>query len=138
MTGAMAMEPDDIIEALDLQPHPEGGWFRETWRGPGEGGIRPAGSAIYFLLTRGNESRPHRIDATEIWHYYVGAPVEIAVADPDGLERIHLVGPAIGGDQQPQVIVPPGAWQRARTTGEYSLVGCTVSPAFEWSAFELR
>ena len=131
------MEPRHIIDELELQPHPEGGWFRETWRESSGGGTRPTGSAIYFMLTKGNDSRLHRIDATEIWHYYSGAAVELVVADQDGVETVHLLGPDVRGNQRPQVIVPLGAWQRARTVGEYSLVGCTVSPAFEWSHFEL-
>ena len=89
------------------------------------------------MLTKGSDSRLHRIDATEIWHYYSGAAVELAVADRDGVETVHLLGPDMRGNQRPQFIVSPGAWQRARTLGEYSLVGCTVSPAFEWSHFEL-
>ncbi len=131
------MEPRHIIDELELQPHPEGGWFRETWRESSGGGTRPTGSAIYFMLTKGNDSRLHRIDATEIWHYYSGAAVELVVADQDGVETVHLLGPDVRGNQRPQVIVPLGVWQRARTVGEYSLVGCTVSPAFEWSHFEL-
>jgi hypothetical protein len=130
------MDPQDIIERLELEPHPEGGWFRETWREPSTDRERASGSAIYFLLVQGHESRLHRIDATEIWHYYTGAVVELATVDADGVESVHLVGPGLEHDQRPQVVVPAGAWQRARTLGDYSLVGCTVSPAFEWSYLE--
>jgi uncharacterized protein len=131
------MDQQDIIRGLELRPHPEGGWFRETWRESSDDGIRSAGSAIYFLLTRGSDSRLHRIDAAEIWHFYAGAVAELVVTDSSGSETVHLVGPDLQNDQRPQVIVPPGAWQRARTTGDFSLVGCTVSPAFDWSRFEL-
>ncbi|MHB1518635.1 MAG: cupin domain-containing protein [Acidimicrobiales bacterium] len=132
------MEPQGIIDALNLRPHPEGGWFVETWRGSAEDGRRPSGSAIYFLLTRGSDAQPHRIDATEVWHYYAGAVVELTFTLPDGTESAHLIGPDVRSGQRPQGVVPPGAWQRARTLGDYSLMGCTVSPAFEWPHFELK
>jgi len=131
------MDPRIIIETLGMEPHPEGGWFRSTWRGPTDGDARPTGSAIYYLLTEGNGSQRHRIDATELWHFYAGAAVELVITDDEGVERHHLLGPDVTGGQRPQVVVPPGAWQRARTSGEYTLLGCTVSPAFEWSTFEL-
>ncbi len=132
------MDPRTIIEQLGMEPHPEGGWFRSTWRAPAAGDARPTGSAIYYLLTEGDDSRPHRVDATELWHFYAGAVVDLAVTDHEGVERHHLVGPEVTAGQRPQVVVPPGTWQRARTLGAYTLLGCTVSPAFEWSSFELR
>ena len=119
---------DELIARLGLQPHPEGGHYRETWRDTPASGGRGAGTAIYFLLRAGEESRWHRVDAVEIWHYYQGAALELWIDD----ERQQTLGP-----DRPQLIVPARAWQRARSVGAYTLVGCTVSPAFEFSGFEL-
>src|SRR5678810_499996 len=102
---------DEIIARLDLQPHPEGGHYRETWRDPSPAGGRGAGTAIYFLLRAGEESRWHRVDAVEIWHHYQGAPLDIWIDD----QR-----PVTLGLDRPQVIVPAHAWQRARSTGDYT------------------
>ena len=119
---------EELIARLELKPHPEGGHYRETWRDVPAGGGRGAGTAIYFLLRAGEESRWHRVDAVEIWHYYQGAPLNLWIDD----ER-----PVEVGSWRPQAIVPAHAWQRARSTGDYTLVGCTVSPAFEFSGFEM-
>jgi uncharacterized protein len=127
----------DLISRLLLQPHPEGGWYRQTWRAQADGAERPCGSAIYYLLADDEVSQRHRIDATEIWHYYCGDPLELRVRVSDAAERIHVLGPDIEDDQEPQVVVPRFAWQEARTLGNFTLVGCTVSPAFEFSGFEL-
>ena len=132
MTSARA-----IIGALGLAPHPEGGWFRETWRDEAAEGERAAGTAIYYLLEPGQVSRWHRVDATEIWHWYAGAPLDMALS-PDGRERRQAVlGPDLTAGERPQVIVPAGWWQSAAPRGGYTLAGCTVSPAFEFSGFEL-
>jgi len=131
------LDAADIIATLGLAPHPEGGFFRETWRdAPGAGG-RGAGTAIYFLLTRDRVARWHRVDAAEIWHFYAGAPLVLSIS-PGGREVEELVlGTDLAAGQRPQRLVPPGAWQSARTTGSFTLVGCTVSPAFEFGRFEL-
>lgn len=130
-------EGEAIIEMLGLEPHPEGGWFRRTWRAEAHGSQRPTGSAIYYLLRAGEVSRRHRIDATEIWHHYLGGPLEM-VLDPGGpAERRQLLGPAIARGERPQVVVPGGEWQTARPMGTFTLVGCTVSPAFLFDTFEL-
>jgi hypothetical protein len=128
----------DVIALLKLQPHPEGGHFRETFRDEaGEGG-RARSTAIYFLLRRDEVSQWHRIDAVEVWHYYTGAPLEIALATSrEGERKTHLLGPAILTGQRPQVIVPANVWQTARSLGDYTLVGCTVAPGFEFAKFEL-
>jgi predicted cupin superfamily sugar epimerase len=103
-----------------------------------DGETRPCGSAIYYLLASDEVSLRHRIDATQIWHHYNGAPLELHIIDPGGTsEKILTLGPKIDNGQLPQIVVPPLAWQEARTLGEYTLVGCTVSPAFEFSGFEL-
>jgi uncharacterized protein len=123
---------DDVIARLQLRPHPEGGWYAETWREPAPPGERPASSAIYFLLRAGERSRRHRVDATEVWHWYAGDALELAV------ERDrHRLGPNLLGGDRPQIVVPAGAWQAARSLGEWTLVGCTVAPAFEFAGFEL-
>lgn len=129
------MKAEDIIAMLDLAPHPEGGFFRETWRDEtGEG--RAASTAIYFLLTDGNRSHWHRVDASETWHYYAGAPLILRIHDDNGSQEIRL-GANLAAGERPQGVVPPHAWQSAETTGDWTLVGCTVAPGFEFDHFEL-
>ncbi|MBA4800891.1 MAG: cupin domain-containing protein [Euryhalocaulis sp.] len=129
------MKAEDIIAMLDLAPHPEGGFFRETWRDEtGEG--RAASTAIYFLLTEGNRSHWHRVDASETWHYYAGAPLILRIHDDNGPQEIRL-GADLAAGERPQGVVPPHAWQSAETTGDWTLVGCTVAPGFEFDHFEL-
>jgi hypothetical protein len=131
------LEAADIIETLGLEPHPEGGYFRETWRHAPAAGGRGAGTAIYFLLTRERVSRWHRVDAAEIWHFYAGAPLALSLSvDGNAVEEVVLGSDLVAGER-PQRLVPPGAWQSARTLGAFTLVGCTVSPAFEFQRFEL-
>lgn len=124
---------EDIVAALGLQPHPEGGHYRETWRGPAGPDGRSIGTAIYFLLARGQRSNWHRVDATEIWHFHAGDPLVLSRAgEPDT-----LLGPQLLAGQEPQAIVPAGTWQSAAPTGEWTLVSCTVSPGFAFAGFEL-
>lgn len=129
---------DEIIRLLDLKPHPEGGHFRETFRHTAAPGARAASTAIYFLLARGERSHWHRVDAVETWHYYGGAPLvlEIAATDRGPVEAVTL-GPDLAAGQRPQGIVPTHAWQAAHSLGDWTLVGCTVAPAFEFAGFEL-
>ena len=130
------MTAQEIIQRLRLSPHPEGGHYRETWRAGGAG--RASGTCIYFLLARGERSHWHRVDACEIWHHYSGDPLILSLAESDaGPATDHMLGPNLSAGQSPQVIVPPHHWQMARTTGDWALVGCTVSPGFEFSGFEL-
>lgn len=131
------MDAREVAERLGLEPHPEGGWFRETWRGPEGPGGRSAGTAIYYLLDTGEASAWHRIDADEAWHFYAGDPLEHVILSPDGDERRAVLGPDLAAGQRPQRIVPAGAWQRARALGGWSLVGCTVAPGFSFEGFEL-
>ncbi|MFY0309281.1 cupin domain-containing protein [Leisingera sp. D0M16] len=129
------MNADRIIQHLGLQQHPEGGWYKETWRAENEG--RPAGTCIYFLLKAGESSHWHRVDATEIWLYHAGAPLVLSMAATDeGPAQDHLLTPDLS-QGAPQLIVPEGHWQAARTTGDYTLVSCTVSPGFQFEGFEL-
>jgi uncharacterized protein len=127
----------DVIRLLELKPHPEGGHFRETFRDarPVENG-RAASTAIYFLLARGERSHWHRVDAVEVWHYYAGAPLRLSVVD-GATEQIFRLGADIHADETPQVTVPARAWQAAESLGDWTLVGCTVAPGFEFSQFEL-
>jgi predicted cupin superfamily sugar epimerase len=127
-----------LIAALDLAPHPEGGWYRRTWVADADPGARPTGSAIYYLLLDGEVSAPHRIDATELWHFYAGDPLELRLERPGRSEVVHVLGPDVAAGQVPQVVVEPGVWQSARPLGSYTLVGATVTPAFVFEGFELR
>lgn len=128
---------DALIRALDLSPHPEGGHYKETYRHQPGDGTRGAGTAIYFLLRRGERSAWHRVDADEIWHFHAGAAVELRIFDGTGRVTTHLLGADVLGGERPQVLVPARAWQTAMSLGEFSLVGATVTPAFEFSGFEL-
>ena len=128
---------DQLIARLGLAPHPEGGHYRETWRDGGVDGARGSGTAIYFLLRAGDRHRWHRVDAVEIWHHYAGAPLTLAMTDGAAPPTTLTLGPDVLGAQQPQAIVPAGWWQQAVTQGAWTLVGCTVSPAFEFERFEL-
>ena len=131
------MTADDVIAALGLEPHPEGGRFAQTWSEPAAPGERPASSEIQYLLRAGERSHWHRVDATEVWHHYAGAPLELRVsADGEGVAT-HILGPDLTAGERPQVVVPGGAWQAARSLGEWTLVGCTVAPAFTFDGFEL-
>ena len=127
----------DIIARLELKPHPEGGHFRETFRDQRtDAGGRSRSTAIYFLLARGERSHWHRIDAVEIWHYYAGDALSLQIAG-DGGQRAMRLGPDLAAGEVPQAIVPAGAWQAAISTGDWTLVGCTVAPGFDFTTFEL-
>ena len=129
---------DDIIRLLELKPHPEGGHFRETFRDTRQvEGNRAASTVIYFLLARGERSHWHRVDAVETWHWYAGAPLLLEISQATGqVERVTLGSDLVAGER-PQAVVPAHTWQAAQTRGDWTLVGCTVSPAFEFSGFEL-
>ncbi|MBI2714401.1 MAG: cupin domain-containing protein [Rhizobiales bacterium] len=126
----------EMIRALDLKPHPEGGHYRETFRDPRQIDGRAASTAILFLLARGERSNWHRIDAVEIWHYYAGAALKLSVVD-GAKEEIIRLGADIHADEVPQVTVPARAWQAAESFGDWTLVGCTVAPGFSFECFEL-
>lgn len=127
----------EIIDQLALQPHPEGGWYRETWRAEASDGERSAGTAIYYLLDVGEFSHWHRVDAAEVWHWYAGAPLSLTVS-PDGHDAAAwILGSELAAGQLPQRVVPAGWWQTATSLGEWTLVGCTVAPGFDFDGFEL-
>jgi predicted cupin superfamily sugar epimerase len=125
-----------VIERLELLPHPEGGWYRETWRGPDAGG-RPVATSIYYLLEAGASSRWHRIDADEIWSWHAGSPLELSISPDGGAVDRAILGIALERGERPQVVVPARAWQSARTVGEWTLAGCAVAPGFTFEGFEL-
>lgn len=132
----MTTQADALIARLNLAPHPEGGWYRQTW--VADNGPRPSGTCIYFLLKAGEVSHWHRVDAAEIWHFYAGAPLILSLSETaHGPARDLVLGPDIAAGAEPQLIVPAHHWQAARSTGDWTLVGCTVSPGFQFSGFEL-
>lgn len=127
----------DLVAALGLAPHPEGGWYRETWRAPAAPGARAAGTAIYYLLEAHQFSHWHRVDAAEVWLWHAGAPLALTVS-PDGTDaEAQLLGPEFSRGQRPQIVVPAGAWQTAASLGRFSLVSCVVAPGFEFAGFEM-
>ena len=129
------MHADAIIRQHELAPHPEGGHYRETFRASAAEGERGAVTSIYYLLKAGEVSAWHRIDAVEIWCYHAGDALELELS-PDGITTTHhRLG--MGGQAELQVVVPAGTWQSARSTGAWTLVGCVVAPAFEFTGFEL-
>ena len=130
------MTADEIIAHLDLAPHPEGGHYRQTWAADNDG--RPSGTCIYFLLKEGERSHWHKVDAAEVWHFYAGAPLILSISEtPAGPRSDLMLGPDLASGAAPQRIVPPNVWQSAVSTGAYTLVGCTVSPGFQFEHFTL-
>ena len=127
----------EIIARLELKPHPEGGHYRETFRDSRtDADGRSRSTAIYFLLARGERSHWHRIDAVEVWHYYAGSALTLRIADDDSAWSCKL-GANLAAGEQPQAIVPPHTWQAAESTGDWTLVGCTVAPGFDFATFEM-
>ena len=143
------MTAEEIIAWLKLKPHPkEGGFFSETWRA-GEtipanvlpsrySGPRSFGTCIYYLLTPPTFSAMHRLQSDEVFHFYLGDPLEMLQLWPDGTGKMVVLGPDLLAGMQPQVIVPRGVWQGARLIagGEYALLGCTVAPGFDYADYE--
>jgi predicted cupin superfamily sugar epimerase len=131
-------DPDDLVARLGMRPHPEGGSYVETWRGPPGPDGRAVGTAILFLLRAGEQSHWHRVDAAEVWLHHAGAPLELRVADPEnGIDLAVRLGSAVAAGELPQAVVPTGAWQSAASIGDWTLVSCVVTPGFEFSGFEL-
>ena len=129
------MSAREVIALLGLERHPEGGWFTQTYADSVQGG-RAHSTLIYYLLEAGEQSAWHRVDAAEVWHWYAGAPLRLRVA-VNGPAHDLTLGNDLAAGQRPQGVVPPGAWQSARSLGEWTLVGCTVAPGFEFERFEL-
>lgn len=126
----------DVIFTLEMQPHPEGGWYAQTFEDADKADDRSRSTAIYFLLEAGEKSHWHRVDAVEVWHWYAGSPLKLQISDGYSIEE-HVLGPDLDSGQRPQVVVPKSAWQSAISTGQWTLVGCTVAPGFRFSGFEL-
>jgi uncharacterized protein len=139
----VSMDKPELAELLELEPHPEGGWYKETWRSEvgftpdGYDGERASATAIYFLLAPGEESRWHRVRSAEIWLWHSGGPLTLEYGE-EPVTTVTL-GPDVGAGQSPQVVVPAGAWQAARPAGDQPvLVSCIVSPGFDFADFTLR
>lgn len=130
-------EADRIIAELGLSPHPEGGYYRETFRDSHAHEGRAASTAIYFLLKAGQISRWHRVDAAEVWHHYDGAPVLLSMCAPGGEPHMVTLGRDLAAGERPQAVVPRGCWQQAQSLGDWSLAGCTVAPGFTFENFQL-
>ncbi|MGV8855053.1 MAG: cupin domain-containing protein [Devosia sp.] len=126
----------DVILTLGLQRHPEGGWYVQTFEDTAKADGRARSTAIYYLLDSGDTSAWHRVDAVEIWHFYSGAPLLLRLSDGITVDSFTL-GPDLGAGERPQLVVPQAAWQSARSSGDWTLVGCTVAPGFAFSGFEL-
>ena len=143
------MTAKELIQKLDLQPHPEGGFFKETYRSPGEinadglpsefKGSRSYSTCIYFLLTSAAFSAFHKINQDEIWHFYLGSPIKLHSISQDGIHLEHRIGNDIKNHQSPQLVVPKGHWFAASVMDDnsYALVGCTVAPGFDFGDFVL-
>jgi predicted cupin superfamily sugar epimerase len=131
------MTAAEIVAALGMARHPEGGWYVETFR-DAAGGPRGHSTAIYFLLERGDVSAWHRVvDAVEVWHHHAGAPLALSVCEEGGAVETMRLGPDILAGERPQGVVPANWWQTARSLGDWTLVGCTVAPGFDFASFEL-
>jgi predicted cupin superfamily sugar epimerase len=128
---------EEVARLLGLEPHPEGGFYRQTYRAATLAGERAASTAIYYLLRAGDLSAWHRVDSDEIWHLYAGAPLELRIAAEGAAPAVHRLGLDLAAGERPQLVVPGGAWQSARTLGDWTLTGATVAPGFEFSRFEL-
>jgi hypothetical protein len=141
MTHVPNWTAEQLIELLKLERHPEGGWYRQTFEdvAPGE---RARSTAIYFLLREGEISAWHRVDAAEVWHWHAGASLEIKIA-ADGTatsgprSETHILGTDFAAGERPQVVVPGNHWQSAKSLGNWTLVGCTVAPGFQFAHFEM-
>jgi predicted cupin superfamily sugar epimerase len=139
MTGPTAPTARELIDALGMQRHPEGGWYVETWRAPvGPDGERPVASTILYLLAAADASHWHRVDAAEVWQWSGGDPLDLRIWSPGDstVTTIRLGGDILAGER-PQAVVPLGGWQAARPLGTWTLVGCIVAPAFSFDGFEL-
>ncbi|MEJ8569875.1 cupin domain-containing protein [Microbaculum marinum] len=131
------LTPERIIEILGMKPHPEGGFFVETYRDTPQDGGRAHSTGIYFLLRRGDFSHWHRVDASEMWHWYAGAPLALYISEDASSTTTRRLGNDLLAGDCPQAVVPRHAWQAAESLGDWTLIGCTVAPGFEFEGFEL-
>lgn len=129
---------EHIVELLKMQPHPEGGFYAETFRDDvTDPDGRAASTLIYFLLPEGVLSRWHKVDAVETWHWYAGAPLELSISADGRQKQVIRLGNDLMSGERPQGIVPRDGWQQARSLGAWTLVGCTVAPGFQFEGFEM-
>lgn len=126
----------DVIALLGLEPHPEGGFYRQTFSDQPDGTGRPVSTLIYYLLTNNQAGAWHRVDSAEVWHWYAGAPLLLSISRDGKSIATQRLGNDLAADERPQAVVPPNAWQQARVEGDWGLVGCTVAPGFQFSKFE--
>jgi uncharacterized protein len=132
------LDAEAVIRLLQLQPHPEGGHYRETFRDAHtDAKGRPASTAIYFLLKAGEISRWHTVDATEIWNWYAGAPLRLSLAAPREPAKHLMLSADLEAGDLPQAVVAPHCWQQSQSLGAWSLVGCTVAPGFTFDGFRM-
>jgi predicted cupin superfamily sugar epimerase len=137
VTDLSALSAREVVALLGLQPHPEGGFYKETFRDSRLVDGRPASTAIYYLLGVGEVSEWHRVDAAEVWHWHAGAPMVITMSGNGHDAAAHHLGPNLLQSQRPQLVVPAHWWQTATSLGAWSLVGCTVAPGFDFAGFEM-
>ncbi|MCF6302443.1 MAG: cupin domain-containing protein [Devosiaceae bacterium] len=137
LSVAPSMDSKALIEMLELKPHPEGGWYKQMFEDLPEGETRAKSTAIYYLLERGDRSHWHRVDAAEIWHFYAGAPLELAISADGKSENSQVLGTNMAIGERPQLVVKPGEWQSAKSLGDWTLCGCTVAPGFRFAGFEM-
>jgi predicted cupin superfamily sugar epimerase len=128
---------EDVIAMLELERHPEGGWYRQTFADTAADGGRHLSTAIYYLLEGHDHSAWHRVDAAEVWHWHAGAPLRLRLSHEGKVIDEHMLGSNLKGAERPQVVVPKGCWQTAKSLGAWTLVGCTVAPGFQFSGFEM-
>ena len=131
------MTAEEIVRLLRLEPHPEGGWYRQTFADEQEGGDRAHSTAIYYLLEGGPAGRWHRVDSAEVWHWYAGAPLALTTWIEGAPRSATVLGSDLAAGERPQAVVAPGEWQSARSLGAWTLCGCTVAPGFQFEHFEM-
>jgi len=127
----------DVIALLELERHPEGGWFRQTFADPAPDGARYLSTAIYYLLEGNDVSAWHKVDAAEVWHWHAGAPLRLRLSHEGKVIDEHVLGPDLKDAERPQAVAPRDCWQTAKSLGAWTLVGCTVAPGFQFSGFEM-
>lgn len=138
MSVSTRLSADEIVDLLKMQPHPEGGYYVETFRDTvTDVAGRAASTLIYFLLPEGVLSRWHKVDAVETWHWYAGAPLELSISADGSEKEIVTLGNNLADGERPQGVVPRDGWQQARSLGAWTLVGCTVAPGFQFEGFEI-
>jgi predicted cupin superfamily sugar epimerase len=137
MAPTLPLDPQTILDSFGMAPHPEGGWYAETYRAPSEPGSRSAVTAIYFLLKAGERSHWHTVDATEIWLWHAGSPVRLQMSMDGRQTETILLGADIAAGERPQAVVPVGCWQAAESSEGWGLVSCIVAPGFEFRGFRM-